>query len=159
MNVCIYVGMYFNNTRCSDLVIVNKKKTPENLLNSGFCHIGRRQSKNKSKRKERYVFRPFHRIKKKTMEHELDSDTNCNWYAWNNPQRLGKGTGRLRNQRTSGDHSDYITKLYYNWPEYWEESWRHEEIWCSLNSIERPSANTDVKIPQGVIIIMIIISS
>ena len=23
------------------------------------------------------------------MEHEDDSDTKCNWWAWNNPQRLG----------------------------------------------------------------------
>ena len=33
-------------------------------------------------------------------------DTYCNWCARNNPQMLGKGIGRLRNQRTSGDHPD-----------------------------------------------------
>ena len=30
-------------------------------------------------------------------------------------------------------------------PEYWEESWRLEETCCHLNSIERLSANVDVK--------------
>ena len=40
------------------------------------------------------------------MEHEGDSDTNYDWCARNNPQRLDKGTGRRRNQRTSEDHPD-----------------------------------------------------
>ena len=41
------------------------------------------------------------------MEHEGDGDTNCNWCARNNPQKLCQENGRLRNQRTSGDHPDY----------------------------------------------------
>ena len=41
------------------------------------------------------------------MENEGDSDTNCNWCVPNNLHRLGKGTGRLKNQRASGDHPDY----------------------------------------------------
>ena len=41
------------------------------------------------------------------MEHESDGDDNYNWCTWNNPQRIGTGTGRLRNQRTSEDHPDY----------------------------------------------------
>ena len=40
------------------------------------------------------------------MEHEGDGDTNRNRYIRNDPQRRGKETGRLRNQRTSGDHLD-----------------------------------------------------
>ena len=40
------------------------------------------------------------RTKNKTMEHEGDGDTKCSLWAWNNPQMFGKGTGRLRNQRT-----------------------------------------------------------
>ena len=35
-----------------------------------------------------------------------DSDTFCNWYTRNNPQRIGKVTGRLRNKRTSRDNSN-----------------------------------------------------
>ena len=29
------------------------------------------------------------------------------WCTWNNPQRIGKGAGRLGNKRTSRDHPDY----------------------------------------------------
>ena len=46
------------------------------------------------------------------MEHESDGDTNCNWCTQNNPQRFGKGTGGLRNKKTSRDHPIYnITKI------------------------------------------------
>ena len=41
------------------------------------------------------------------MAHEGNGDINFNWSLRNDPQRLGKGAARLRNQRTSGDHSDY----------------------------------------------------
>ena len=34
------------------------------------------------------------------MEHGGDGDTNFNWCAWNNPQRIGRETGRLGNKRT-----------------------------------------------------------
>ena len=49
------------------------------------------------------------------MEHEGDSDTNCDWCTQNNPQRIGKGTGKLGNKRTSGDHPNYgIIKISQN---------------------------------------------
>ena len=49
------------------------------------------------------------------MDHESASDSNCYLCAQNNPQRLDKGTIRLRNQRTSEDHSDYsIIKIGQN---------------------------------------------
>ena len=49
------------------------------------------------------------------MEHEGDADTNRNWCAWNNPERTGKGTKRLGNKRTSGNHPDYsIIKIGQN---------------------------------------------
>ena len=35
---------------------------------------------------------------RKAVDHESDGDTNCSWYAWNNPQRLETGTGRISNQ-------------------------------------------------------------
>ena len=44
---------------------------------------------------------------KKNKEPGGDGDANYNWCTWNNPQRLVKGTGRLGNKSTSGDHSDY----------------------------------------------------
>ena len=40
------------------------------------------------------------------MEHEGDSDTNCDWGARINPHRIDKGTGRLRNKKTSGVHTN-----------------------------------------------------
>ena len=40
-------------------------------------------------KKETQVLTPWQRTKK-AMEHERDSDTNCNWNARNDEQRLGK---------------------------------------------------------------------
>ena len=41
---------------------------------------------------------------KKTVEHESNNHTNCDWYFWYSHQRIIKGTGGLGNKRTSGDH-------------------------------------------------------
>ena len=38
------------------------------------------------------------------MEHESDSDTNSNWFAWYSHQKIGKWTGGLGNKRTCGDY-------------------------------------------------------
>ena len=47
-------------------------------------------------------------LKKKSMEHESDSDTNCSWCTWNNPRRSGKKkSGRVGNYGTGGDHLHY----------------------------------------------------
>ena len=32
------------------------------------------------------------------MEYGDDGDANCNWYTWNDPQRIVKETGRLGNK-------------------------------------------------------------
>ena len=49
------------------------------------------------------------------MQHERDVNTSCSWCTLNDPQRITKGTGRLRNQMTSRDHSVYnITKIGQN---------------------------------------------
>ena len=51
----------------------------------------------------------------KTMVHEGDIDTNSNRRTRDNLQRIGQGTGRLKNQRTSGDHPNYsIIKISQN---------------------------------------------
>ena len=44
---------------------------------------------------------------KQTMEREGVGDSSCGWCTWNNPQRIGKGTGRLGNKRTIGEYPDY----------------------------------------------------
>ena len=50
------------------------------------------------------------------MEHEGDDNTNCGWYTWNNPQRIGKG--KLGNKITNGDDPNNSIMI----AEYWEES-------------------------------------
>ena len=48
----------------------------------------------------------------KTMEHESDGDTNCNWCTRYTYQRIGVRTRGLGNKRTGGDHSIYsIVKI------------------------------------------------
>ena len=49
------------------------------------------------------------------MEYESDVYTNYNWCSWYSHQRIGTGTGRLGNKRTSGDHPNkYITEIGQN---------------------------------------------
>ena len=49
------------------------------------------------------------------MEHEGGGDTNRNWWTWNDLPNIGKGTERLRNQRTSRDYPDFtISKIDKN---------------------------------------------
>ena len=42
----------------------------------------------------------------KTIKHEGNCDTNCNWCTRDNPQRIGEGPGRLGNKRSSRDYSE-----------------------------------------------------
>ena len=51
------------------------------------------------------------------MEHEGDVDTNYNWCSRNCLQKLGKGTGRIRNQKKNRDHPDIsIVEIVQNIP-------------------------------------------
>ena len=50
-----------------------------------------------------------------TMEHESDGDTNCNRDAQYSHQRIGTGTGRLRDKRMSEGHPNYcIVEIVQN---------------------------------------------
>ena len=40
------------------------------------------------------------------MKKEVACYTDNNWCTWNNPQRIDKGNGGLRNQKTSRDQPD-----------------------------------------------------
>ena len=40
--------------------------------------------------------------KKKTVEHENDDYTSCNWCSWNGHPKIGTRTGRLGNNGTGG---------------------------------------------------------
>ena len=57
-----------------------------------------------SEKRDKYL--DLARELKKTMDHEGDSDASCGWCTWNNTQMIGKGTGRLENERKSKGHSD-----------------------------------------------------
>ena len=61
---------------------------------------------NQRKQKERNVLRSC-RITKKLVKHEGNGDTKFNWCAWNVPQLIGKETGRIWNQTTNWDNSNY----------------------------------------------------
>ena len=79
-----------------------------NLLYSEFCHPGRPQNENQRKQKERQVLGPCHRTKK-AMEHKGNcfKCTNYNWYTWNDLQRIGKGVGRVGNQKARQGYPTY----------------------------------------------------
>ena len=52
---------------------------------------------------------------KKTVEHEGDNYTSCDWCFWYSHQRIIKGTGGLGNRRKSGDHlNSYIIENSQN---------------------------------------------
>ena len=58
--------------------------------------------------------------------------------------------GLLRGMEVLGFGGGVETIHYCERPEYWEKSWRLEEICCHSNSSEKSSAKTDVKNSQGV---------
>ena len=91
------------SARRQDLVIISKKKA--NLPNRGLCCPGGPKSKIKESEREintKTLLEDYC----KTMEHEDDADTSCNWHIWNYSQRLGKETGKLGNKRKSGDNPE-----------------------------------------------------
>ena len=51
-------------------------------------------------------------LKKETVEYEGDYDTNCCWWAWNGPQKLGKKSRNLSKNRNHPNHS--IVKIGLN---------------------------------------------
>ena len=44
---------------------------------------------------------------KKTMGHESDGDTNCKWCTRYKHQKIGTGTRKLRDKKTSGNYPNY----------------------------------------------------
>ena len=94
-----------NSAWWPDLVIVNENI--DNLLNIGYCGSGRPYLKLNESEKQRQILSHCYR-NKNLKEDEGDCDTNCNWWAWYNDQRIGKWTG-------SGDHlENNIIKISHN---------------------------------------------
>ena len=89
---------------------LKRKDKKGNLLNSGLCRSGGPQSKKSKKTTKETCSWTF-----KAIEHEGDSDTNCNRCPRNDLQRLGKRAERVENRRTSRDHPNYsIVKIGKN---------------------------------------------
>ena len=66
-----------------------------------------------------------------TIEHECGCDTNYGLCTWDNPQKIGKGTKRLKNKRKSTHHSNSsIIKIFQN-----SES---REDWKRLAGVKNP---------------------
>ena len=85
-------------------------------------------------------------IKKNPMKHKGDGDTSCNWSTRNNTQRIGKGAGKLRKRRTSGDHLDYsIVKIGQNTEKSPGDLRRFA---VAQTPEEKKSANADMKNSQ-----------
>ena len=61
---------------------------------------------NKRKRNDKQIIAFCQRVEK-ALEHEGDSDTNCNWCTRNSFKRLRKKAERTKDQRKSGKHPDY----------------------------------------------------
>ena len=75
-----------------DLVTINKKK--ENLSNIGLCRPqskNKRKQKKKKKKKKKYLGLK----RERTIEYEIDGNTNSDWCTLNNLQRICRGTGKL----------------------------------------------------------------
>ena len=52
---------------------------------------------------KRDKYKDLARELKKTLEHENDGNSNCNWNTKHGHQRIGTGTGGLGNRSTSRD--------------------------------------------------------
>ena len=90
------------------------------------------------------------------MEYEGEGDTNCSRCIWNDLQRIGKGNGRLRNQRTSRDHPAYrITTIGQNTEKSPGDFSRLDVIQSPVTKL---SANVRVKNSQIIIRIIIFYS-
>ena len=96
------------SARRPDFIIINKKKKKENLQNCGLCCPDWPRGKIGKKMKRRINTSTLQGNWKKTVEHESDVYTYCNWCSWYSHQRISTRTGGLRNKRTSGDRPSII---------------------------------------------------
>ena len=78
--------------------------------------------KKKRKRKDIQILE-FCKRAVKMVDHEGNGDTNCNWCTGNSPQKFGRKTEGIRNQRKNWDHPDY-SKIGRKVLEYSEKSLR-----------------------------------
>ena len=90
--------------RWLDLVMINKKMWTFRIVDFAVSADHRVKLK-ECEKKDKYL--DFAKELEKTMEHEIDDYTNCNWCCWYSHQRITTGIGGLGNKRTGGDHPKY----------------------------------------------------
>ena len=100
---------YLISARRLNLIIINppKKKGTCKIVDFAVPVDHRIKLKENEKKDNYRHFARELKKKKKTVEHESDIYTNCNWCSWHNHRMINKGTGKLGNKRTSGDHPNY----------------------------------------------------
>ena len=97
-------------TRGPHLMIGNKNRTCRILIIAVPAEHRVKIKENEKRDKYQDLDREL-----KNKEHEVDGDTNCNWFTQNNSKRMDEGIRRFRNQRTTRDHSDKsILKISQN---------------------------------------------
>ena len=87
-----------------DLIIINNKKRICRIVD--FVVPADNKVKLKEcEKKDKYLDLAWEL--KKTVEHESDDNTNCNWCSWYSHQKISTRTGGLGNNSTSGNHPNY----------------------------------------------------
>ena len=129
-------------------LIVNKKKEPAELWT-----LPSQQTTDFNYKKAKRELSTLTLLEKwKTMEHQSDGNTICNWPTWNNSRKIGIGTGTLGNKRKSGAHQgSSIIEISQNT----EKSPRNLGDLLSLKPLQKTMS---VKTSQKSKIIMIIIT-
>ena len=102
---------HLNLARRPGPIILNNKK--EYLVNSVLSVLADHKVKLK-KTKTKISNRTLLGNLEKTMEHESDGDTNCNWCTRYSHQRIGTRTRRLVNKKMSGHHPNESIKIGQN---------------------------------------------
>ena len=95
---------HLNSARRPNLVIINKKKRTCQRVDFSVPADHRIKLK-ESKKADKYL--DLAREQKKTMKHENDDDTNCNWCTQYGHQRISTWTRGFGNKRTSGNYLKY----------------------------------------------------
>ena len=100
------------SARRPDLIIINKKERICRIVDFALPAGHRVKLKGYEKR-DKYF--DLARELKKTVEHESDDNTNCNWSSLYSHQRIGTRAGGLTNNGTGGDCSNYsIIEIGHN---------------------------------------------
>ena len=130
---------------------VSQQKKKKKMKKKRTCRIvnfvGWSKDENERKRKER----PSEKTEK-TMDHENDGDTNCNWWTRCSHQRIGIGPGGFGNKILSGDHLNYsitariLRRVLETWGDLLSLKLQWEIIssrWCEKLSNEYNNNNNN----------------